>query len=266
MTGSVIDGEDVLQDALLRALEAGGDGREITNLDGYVFRIAHRAALDHLRRRARRQAEVSRYDVSRVEHPLAASDGRVAVQASLAAFMHLPVSQRSSVVLVDVLGHSVEEVSTLTTSSVAAVKAALHRGRVRLRELSVTADEPPPLSAEQARLLRAYADRMNAHDFDALREMLAEEVHVEVVGRATLRGRSAISDTYFGNYRETADWHCVPGLVEGRGGLLVQDAGGAHSAPRYFILTEWRDGSLAAARDFRHAAYAVEGAVVRSLG
>jgi RNA polymerase sigma-70 factor, ECF subfamily len=57
MTGSVIDGEHVLQDALLRALEAGGDGREIANLDGYVFRVAHGAVLGHLRQRARREVK-----------------------------------------------------------------------------------------------------------------------------------------------------------------------------------------------------------------
>jgi len=266
MTGSVIDGEDVLQDALLRALEACGDGREIANLDGYVFRIAHRAALDHLRQRARRESKMSNYDVNRVEHPLAASDGRVALQASLRAFIQLPVSQRSCVVLVDVLGHSAEEVSTITGSSVASVKAGLHRGRARLRELSLTSDETPPLSAEQTRLLRAYADRLNAHDFDALREMLAEEVLLEVVGRATLRGRSAVTNTYFANYRETTNWHCVPGLIEGQPGLLIHDTAEADGPPRYFILTEWRDGVLFAARDFRHAAYAAEAAVMGPIG
>lgn len=266
MTGSVIDGEDVLQDALLRALEAGGDGREIANLDGYVFRIAHRAALDHLRQRARREAKMSNQDVNRVQDPLAASDGRVAVEASLAAFMRLPVSQRSCVVLVDVLGHSAEEVSTITASSVVAVKATLHRGRARLRELSLTPDEHPPLSAEQTRLLRAYADRLNARDFDALREMLAQQVLLEVVGRATLRGRNAVTNTYFGNYRETTDWHFVPGLIEGQPGLLVHDAAEPGGPPRYFILTEWRDGVLFAARDFRHAAYAAERAVMRPIG
>jgi len=73
------------------------------------------------------------YEVNQLEHPLAASDARVAVQASLATFMHLPVAQRSCVVLVDVLGHSAKDVSTITRSSVAAVKAALHRGRARGR-------------------------------------------------------------------------------------------------------------------------------------
>jgi RNA polymerase sigma-70 factor (ECF subfamily) len=265
MTGSVIDGEDVLQDALLRAFEAGSDGRTFENLDGWIFRIAHRAALDHLRRRARREARVSSKDVTELRDPGATADVRVAVQANLAAFMRLPISQRSSVVLVDVLGHSVEEVAIITASSVAAVKATLHRGRARLRDLAAAPDEATLLSAEDRRLLRAYADHLNARDFDALRDLLAEQVRLEVVGRATLSGRAAVTTTYFGNYRQTNDWLCVPGVIEGRPGILVHDVLDPLGRPRYFILTEWQQGLLIAARDFRHAAYAAESAAMSPL-
>ncbi|MGZ5836072.1 MAG: RNA polymerase sigma factor, partial [Xanthobacteraceae bacterium] len=53
MTGSVIDGEDVLQDALVKAIEAFSENPAIANPDGWLFRIAHNAALDFLRRRTR---------------------------------------------------------------------------------------------------------------------------------------------------------------------------------------------------------------------
>jgi len=265
MTGSVADGEDVLQDALLRALEAGRDGRTIANLDGWIFRIAHRAALDHIRRRARRDARASNEDVTQLGDPSAATDVRVAVQSSLAAFMRLPISQRSSVVLVDVLGHSVEEASIITASSVAAVKSTLHRGRARLRDFATTPDQAAVLSPQDQRLLRAYSDHLNARDFDALRDMLAEQVRLEVVGRTTLSGRAAVTTTYFGNYRQTNDWRCVPGVVEGRPGILVYDVADQLARPRYFILTEWHDGLLVAARDFRHAAYAAESATMSPL-
>ena len=265
MTGSVIDGEDVLQDAVLRALEAGSDSRTFLNLDGWIFRIAHRAALDHLRRRARQEARVSNEDVTWLGDERSAADVRVAVQAGLAAFMGLPISQRSSVVLVDVLGHSVDEVANITGSSVPAVKAALHRGRARLRELATAPDEPRALSPQDQHLLRAYADHLNARDFDALREMLAEQVRLDVVGRTVLSGRAAVTSTYFGNYRETHDWHCVPGVVEARPGILVYKDAEHLERPSYFILTEWRDGLLVAARDFRHAAYVAESAAMCTL-
>ena len=55
MTGSVIDGEDVVQEALVKAIEAFPGAASIDDPEGWLFRIAHNAALDHLRRRARRE-------------------------------------------------------------------------------------------------------------------------------------------------------------------------------------------------------------------
>jgi DNA-directed RNA polymerase specialized sigma24 family protein len=44
MAGSVIDGEDIVQDVLLKALEALGRGQAVAHLEGWLFRIAHNAA------------------------------------------------------------------------------------------------------------------------------------------------------------------------------------------------------------------------------
>ena len=114
----------------------------------------------------------------------AAADARVAAAASLAAFLRLPVAQRSSVVLIDVLGHSLVETAEILGVSLAAVKAALHRARARLRELADAPDGPAPsLAAAERDRLRAYADRFNARDFDALRALLAEDVRLDLVNR-----------------------------------------------------------------------------------
>src|SRR6478672_9103519 len=56
MTGSVIDGEDVVQDAMVKAIDAFPKAGLIADLDGWLFRIAHNAALDFLRRRRRYEA------------------------------------------------------------------------------------------------------------------------------------------------------------------------------------------------------------------
>ena len=53
MTGSVIDGEDVVQEALIKAIEASPDMGSIAQPEAWLFRTAHNAALDFLRRRAR---------------------------------------------------------------------------------------------------------------------------------------------------------------------------------------------------------------------
>src|SRR6195256_4053978 len=62
MTGSVIDGEDVVQETMLKAMEAAPAVEPIINPEGWLFRIAHHAALDFLRRRAREESQHANED------------------------------------------------------------------------------------------------------------------------------------------------------------------------------------------------------------
>src|SRR5262245_58630483 len=154
MTGSVIDGEDVVQDALAKAVEAYSRDGGITQPQGWLFRIVHNEAMDFLRRRARQDAVKGHEDPEMIIDPAPTPEERFAASASLRTFARLPVVQRSAVILMDVLGYSIEEIGGIIAASVPAVKAALHRGRARLRELADEFDDqPPPLSApERARL------------------------------------------------------------------------------------------------------------------
>ena len=75
MVGSVIDGEDVLQDALIKAVEAHARRRRtIGNPEGWLFRIAHNTALDFLRRRNRQEALRSAEEVDMIVDQLDAVD------------------------------------------------------------------------------------------------------------------------------------------------------------------------------------------------
>jgi RNA polymerase sigma-70 factor (ECF subfamily) len=262
MTGSVIDGEDVLQETLVKAIEAFPHTGPLANVEGWLFRIAHNAALDFLRRRARREGVQDGDEaLETIADPDSAIERRQAAAASLRTLMRLPVAQRSSVILMDVLGHSLEEISEVLESTVPAVKANLHRGRQRLVELAAEPDDrPPPVLAEADRQrLAAYVARFNARDFDALRAQLADDVKVEVVNRTRLSGRGEVG-RYFGNYSQTDDWHLAPGLVEGRPAVVVLDPAQPAGLPVYFMLIDWRDGRLLNVRDFRYARYVVDGA------
>src|SRR6266404_8057611 len=57
MTGSIADGEDVVQDTLARAYYELSELRELPALRSWLFRIAHNRALDYLRRYDRRMGE-----------------------------------------------------------------------------------------------------------------------------------------------------------------------------------------------------------------
>jgi len=261
MVGSVIDGEDVLQDALTKAVEAHSTAGSIGNPEGWLFRIAHNTALDFLRRRKRQKALRGPAEVDMMVDPLDAIENRQIAATSLRTFMRLPVAQRSSVILMDVLGCSLQEICAVMDCSLPAAKAALHRGRAQLREIADEPEDTPQAKlsdADRARL-GAYVAHFNARDFDAIRAMISDDVRLDLVSRTQMRGKAEVAG-YFGNYAKVSDWRLVPGLVEGRPAILVFDPNGSGEIPKYFMLLGWVAGKVATIRDFRHAAYTIDGA------
>jgi RNA polymerase sigma-70 factor (ECF subfamily) len=175
--------------------------------------------------------------------------------------MRLPVAQRSSVILMDVLGCSLAEVCEVMDYSLPAVKAALHRGRAQLREFAGEPDDAPrpKLSEADRKRLSAYVRHFNARHFDAIRAMIADDIRLDLVSKTRMKGKAEVSH-YFGNYSKVSDWHLVPGMVEGHPAILVFDPNEPGSRPKYFMLLNWRADKVATIRDFRHAPYAIDGA------
>ena len=261
MVGSVIEGEDVVQEAMAKAVVAFPKSGQIRNPQAWIFRIAHNVALDVLRRRTRLELAMSDVDPESLVDPSDDIDSRELAAMSLRTFMRLPLVQRSAVLLMDVLGYSLRDVSDVMGSSVPAVKSALSRGRTRLREYAHEPDDAPvPVLPEPERsLLNAYVERFNARDFDAIRNMIADEVRLEVVSAARLNGRAEAS-TYFGNYTRLEGWRFSPGLVEGRPAALGHIDADPSGGIAYFVLIEWKDKKIIMIRDFLHARYAAQGA------
>src|SRR5450631_3663344 len=130
LTGSVIEGADIVQDTLAKAFYALSQAAEVPPLRPWLFRIAHNAALDFLKSHGRRYTDVH----AEIEEIAGFEDkpDPAIVRAALARFLSLPVTQRSAVILKDVLGHSLEETAETMGTTVMAVKAALVRGRGKL--------------------------------------------------------------------------------------------------------------------------------------
>jgi RNA polymerase sigma-70 factor (ECF subfamily) len=121
------------------------------------------------------------------------------------------------------------------------------------------------LTEPQRSLLAAYVDRFNARDFDTIRNMLADEVRLELVNKTRLNGRAEVGK-YFSNYALVHDWLLVPGFVDRRPAILVRDPGDASTAPTYFVLLDWAGDRLIRIIDFRNARYATDGAEILMLG
>ena len=260
MTGSVIDGEDVLQETLLSACRALQSGTDVRELRPWLFRIAHNTALNLLRSKGRDRA-LREAAAREIREPFEVSMPDT-VTDSLRSFLRLTPRQRSAVILRDVLGYSASEVADLTGSSVEAVKSTLHRGRVVLAEAND--DNDAPLSPDDHRKLADYAACFNAHEFDRLRDLLAAEVRLELVARERRLGKAEVGD-YFGNYSRRDDWLMAPGRVERRPAILAFDRNDPEGDPVYFILLDYDGSEVSAIRDFRYARYAMADAAWERL-
>jgi RNA polymerase sigma-70 factor (ECF subfamily) len=261
MTGSVADGEDIVQETLARAYYLLPEMDEVPAFRPWLFRIAHNRALDHLRRYEARMGEsleaVQDSAADPAPDPGDAIGHQQAVQAAVSRFVELAPAQRSCVILKDVLGHSLEEIGGLLELSLPAVKAALHRARVRLRELAVAQPpEPPPQQTSPA--VARYVALFNARDWDGVRAMLAEDVQLDLVSRAQRAGR-AVGD-YMSNYDRYHDWRLAPAWLEGREVIVVFRAPG-DARPGYFIELYFERDKIRNIRDFRYVPYVMQDAV-----
>ena len=208
LLGSLEDGEDALQDALLRAWRGLSRFEGRSSLRNWLYRIATNASLDARARRPQRAVPIEdalHARVHRRDEPAGCEDGygapaaraeqrETAELAIVAALRHLPPRQGSVLILREVLGFSAEEAAQALGTSVAAVNSALQRARKAL-------DERPRQRSQEA-TMRSLGDqrlRELAHKLvDAL-----EDGDVDViVSLLPLDARPALS--------AQAEWYRTP--------------------------------------------------------
>jgi RNA polymerase sigma-70 factor (ECF subfamily) len=256
LLGSVIDGEDVVQDTLVRAFVALQDLEETPPLRPWLFRIAHNRALDLLRSRAVRLAEPidAAADVAdpASPDPVEMLMRQEAVNTAVSRFVDLPTLQRSVVILKDVLDESLIEIAALLDLTVDAVKGHLARGRARLREINAQAGplpDAPPASAAVAR----YVALFNQRDWDGLRALLADDVKLNQSSYPLRVGRADVG-LFFTIYAKSDGVRLAPAWLDGREVIAVFEDR-ADPKPSYMMWLEWRDGRIGFIHDYRHVRY-----------
>jgi RNA polymerase sigma factor (sigma-70 family) len=135
--------EDAVQQALLRALEAmRADEREL-QLEPWLHRIAHNAAIDSLRRMDSHWEELDdRMDG--VEPTHAAVERRARFNSVMSNMGELPERQRRALVLRELEGRSYDEIATTLGVTGDGVRQLLNRARNTMRA-AATAVVPPAL-------------------------------------------------------------------------------------------------------------------------
>src|ERR1700704_138514 len=218
MAGSVMDGEDVVQDALFEAYRKLDQYAESRPLAPWLFKIAQNRCIYFLPRRGvRLQVEPAAMGPDSVTpaNPAVLGVGRAVEQLVIS----LPPKERACVLLKDVFDYTLEEIAELVGSTVGGVKAALNRGRSKLAASPVPVKSHREVSPELSRLLHLYVDRFNKRDWEGLRELIREDARLRVAARfAGPIGESP----YFGNYeRQRVPWRLTVAEVDGELAVVV---------------------------------------------
>jgi RNA polymerase sigma-70 factor (ECF subfamily) len=237
MLGSVHDAEDVAQEALTRALQAGTDG--VVDVRAWLTRITVNVALDRLTSaRARREAYVGPWLPEPVvggQWSLGGSPGvdpadRVTFdeQVSLALLTVLETlspAERAVYVLHEAFGVPLDEVASMVGRTPAASRQLAVRARRHIAERAPRFD---PDRSEHARLVSAFQRAVEDGDLESLAELLDDGVVLRADGggvvdaaRRPVTGRQRVIALLSAGLRRTSEVHVERRIVNGAPGLVL---------------------------------------------
>jgi RNA polymerase sigma-70 factor, ECF subfamily len=212
MAGSVMDGEDIMQEVLFEAYRKLGQFEDGRPMGPWLFRIAHNRCIDFLRRnQTRRRAErlAAIPDIAHPPEPI----GREIDRALERLVINLPPKERACVLLKDVFDYSLEDIASLVDSTVGGVKSALNRGRSKLAGAYESLEVRGAPNPELTKLLGLYVELFNRRDWTRLREVISADARL----RITNFFAGKLSDSYFFTYfeRMRTPWRFALGILDG---------------------------------------------------
>jgi len=284
MLGSSHDGDDMVQETLIRAFRARHTLKDDAAAGGWLHRIATNVCLDELGKRPRRvrgpEAGPPQDPSTPPTEPTpdegwiepipsawlglggGAPDPATAYTlkesvalAFVAALQVLTPSQRAVLLLRDVVGLSAEETAEAMQMSLAAANSALHRARLALEmRVGPRRSEPQNQAEIDRELLERYIRAWQSGNLDAIVALLHDDVILAMPPRETwFAGKSDVAAFFASKVVALRDdlWVYVP--LEANGGPAMglykkQPEGVAVFTAVHAI--EARDGRVAAIDHF----------------
>lgn len=235
MLGSVMDAEDMVQEAYLRWIRASPG--EIESPKAFLTTVVTRLCIDH-QRAARVQRE--QYVGTWLPEPIAGATlseapESVALAESLSlAFLVLLESlsplERAVFLLHDVFGYSFPEIAQIVEKSEANCRQIAHRARAHVKAHRPRFDVSP---ADQEHLTHEFLRACTTGDMDGLLETLAADATLYTDGGGKVRalpkpiiGADKIGRFFFAAVLPSlANFDVAPTVVNGGPGFVLLDGG-----------------------------------------
>ncbi|MCK8490179.1 RNA polymerase sigma factor [Paenibacillus sp. MBLB2552] len=132
LAGSAWEGDDLAQDTWLKIWSATlGKGDDVQITRTYLYRTAQHAWIDRNRRKRLKADSLPVDELLQAPGQIDSADVWAAMETLVSELSPL---QRTALLLMDILQYTAVEAAQLIQSTEGAVKAALHRARVRLRK------------------------------------------------------------------------------------------------------------------------------------
>jgi RNA polymerase sigma-70 factor, ECF subfamily len=212
ITRNLWDAEDLLQETLLKGFGAIGrgdfcrDSCRVSNHRTYLFRIATNLWIDQVRHR-----EVQSIHSDATEQPPRGPNQSIAIRDAAWILMTRASPQESAAVLLkDVFDFTLDEIALILTTTIGAVKSALHRGRVQLEEKQPTTAAGSRTPSKE--LLDRFCAAFNARDVQGVVSLLLDNTTYEVPGVGGERGKK---DLIWVNVPKPDDVRAEPVLYQG---------------------------------------------------
>lgn len=131
---ALMETEDLVQEAVLATLQGFTRVEDKQKLLGYMIGVANNIVRNK-RRRLKFRGEWNEKALEKLESQTESPEVALDIHYLLKTLEQLPEKQREAILLFEISGFSMKEISDIQDASLAATKTRISRGRKKLREL-----------------------------------------------------------------------------------------------------------------------------------